>query len=122
MTSEYSERGPEKPTTRQIRADLAGLALDASIAPDKQALIALATKRLEVLDNLSELLGQLAPGGTAPRTALEEINRQARAGDTTTSQVVLDLRHMLSEHYGEWTPTLRQIEGLPPASSEDSKA
>lgn len=119
-----SERynGPEVPTTRELRQNLAGLAMDASMAPDQQTLFAQAAKRLNVLEDLATLLGNLAPGGTAPRTALEEIYRQARAGNTDISPTVLDLQAMLAQHYGEWTPALSKIEGFPPKEEDPESA
>jgi len=75
----------------------------------------LSAEKVMRLGRLSWLLGLLAPGGTAPRTALEQIYIQA--GDNIEeSPIVLDLRHMLHDHWGNWTPALREAEGFPPAS------
>jgi hypothetical protein len=79
------------------------------------AYISEASERLARFDRLQRLIGLLAPGGTAPRTALEQIYIQSGT-DTEESPIVQDLRHMLQEHWGEWTPALREAEGLPPVS------
>ncbi len=77
-----------------------------------------AAERLARFDRLTRLLGLLAPGGTAPRTALEQIYKQSETSDEE-SPVVLDLRAMLHEHWSEWTPALREAEGFPPAETPD---
>ena len=74
-----------------------------------------ASERLARFDRLIRLMGLLAPAGTAPRTALEEIYIQS-ATSAEESPVVLDLREMLAQHWGEWTPALREAEGIPPAT------
>ncbi len=76
-----------------------------------------ARERVARFDRLQRLLGLLAPAGTAPRTALEQIYLQSETS-TDESQIVLDLRAMLEQHWGEWTPALREAEGLPPATEE----
>jgi hypothetical protein len=73
-----------------------------------------AAERLARFDRLTRLLGLLAPAGTAPRTAIEQIYIQSETDDMA-SQVILDLRAMLHGHWGEWTPALREAEGFPPA-------
>ncbi len=82
-----------------------------------EAYISEAADRLARFDRLQRLLGLLAPGGTAPRTAFEQLFIQS-ATDCDESPIVLDLRGMLSQHWGEWTPALREAEGLPPKSFE----
>jgi hypothetical protein len=71
-----------------------------------------AAARIDRLNRLQRLLGQLAPSGTAPRTALEEIYKQS-ADSADRSQIVNDLGEMLEQHWGEWTPALRKAEGFP---------
>lgn len=78
-------------------------------------LFELAAGRLDVLHRLIGHLGLLAPGGTAPRTALEEIYRQSLEGDIRETPAVIALRDMLDPHWGDWSDSLREIEGLPPA-------
>lgn len=73
-----------------------------------------AAERLAQFDRLTRLLGMLAPGGTAPRTALEQIYQQSLTNDDE-SPILLDMRTMLRQHWGEWTPALREAEGFPPA-------
>jgi len=119
------KRGQEKKENRlkgqtdtQIRIGLRGLATDAMRRPNKtgtyeETLLEEAADRLQQFENLSSLLGLLAPAGTAPRTAIEQIYKQS-AYNGDESQIVLDLRQMLSQHWGEWTPALREAEGLPP--------
>lgn len=77
----------------------------------------LSAERVMRLGRLSWLLGMLAPGGTAPRTALEQIYIQA-GENRDESPIVLDLRKMLESHWGEWTPALREAEGLAPAEKQ----
>jgi hypothetical protein len=81
-------------------------------------ILAEAADRVDRFNRLSKLIGLLAPGGTAPRTAFEEIYRQSGTPDVGESPVILDLRHMLHQHWGEWTPALREAEGLPPAEPD----
>jgi hypothetical protein len=81
-------------------------------------LLAEAADRIDRFDRLSRLLGLLAPGGTAPRTALEQVYAQSANLIVEESPIILDLRHMLEQHWGEWTPALREAEGLPPASTD----
>lgn len=76
-----------------------------------------AADRIDRLDRLQKLLGLLAPSGTAPRTALEQIYDQSASGVVEESPILLDLRRMLRSHWGEWTPALREAEGLPPAGT-----
>lgn len=87
---------------------------------DNQDLLEEAANRIERFHRLSRLLGLLAPGGTAPRTALEQIYAQSANPDVEETPIVLDLRHMLQQHWGEWTPALREAEGLPPADADES--
>jgi|GEM_PF-3412826 len=75
-----------------------------------------AAERLARFDRLTRLLGWLAPAGTAPRTAIEQIYIQSET-NAEESQIVLDLRAMLADHWGDWTPALREAEGLPPAET-----
>jgi len=60
-----------------------------------------AANQAERLQRLSKLLGLLAPGGTAPRTALEQLYDQSDVS-TDESPAVLELRRMLQPHWGEW--------------------
>ncbi len=78
-----------------------------------------AADRIERFDRLTRLLGLLAPGGTAPRTALEQIYIQS-ADNSDESPIVLELREILETHWGEWTPAIREAEGLPPIEPEPS--
>jgi len=75
-----------------------------------------ASERLARFDRLTTLLGWLAPAGTAPRTAIEQIYIQSET-NAEESQIVLDLRAMLANHWGDWTPALREAEGLPPSET-----
>jgi hypothetical protein len=89
----------------------------ADMNPIDAAYVQEAADRLARFDRFQRLVGLLAPGGTAPRTALEQIYIQS--GDNADeSPIVLDLRGMLEQHWGEWTPALREAEGLPPAPEE----
>jgi len=72
-----------------------------------------AANRLDKLQNLNKLLGLLAPKGTAPSTALEQIWDQSDSS-SEESPVLLELRSMLESHWGERTPAIRKAEGLPP--------
>lgn len=76
-----------------------------------------AAERLDRFARLQRLIGLLAPGGTAPRAALEQIYVQSDT-NAEESPIVLDLRHMLKQHWGEWTPALREAKGLPPEVAE----
>lgn len=89
----------------------------ADMNPIDAAYVREAADRLARFERLQRLLGLLAPGGTAPRTALEQIYNQS---DTSAdeSPIVLDLRLMLTQHWSEWTPALREAEGLPPETAE----
>lgn len=89
----------------------------ADMNPIDAAYVQEAADRIAHFDRLQRVLGLLAPGGTAPRTALEQIYLQS-ATSSDESPVVLDLRNMLTPHWGEWTPTLRAAEGAPPEASE----
>lgn len=80
--------------------------------PIDAAYVQEAADRLARFDRLQRLLGLLAPAGTAPRTALEQIYIQSET-NTDESQIVLDLRGMLAQHWGDWTPTLGEAEGIP---------
>ena len=88
------------------------------ITPHSKELLDEATKQLERLQRLSEILGKLAPGGTAPRTGLEQLWIQS--GETSDeSPILLEMRSMLASHWGDWTPAIRQAEGLPPIQQEE---
>ena len=89
----------------------------ADMNPIDAAYVREAADRLARFDRLQRILGLLAPAGTAPRTALEQIYIQSETS-ADESPIVLDLRSMLNQHWGEWTPALREAEGLPPAAEE----
>lgn len=72
-----------------------------------------AAKKLDKLQNLNRLFGLLTPGGTAPRTAFEQLWIQSDL-NADESPILLELRTMLEAHWGEWTPAIREAEGLPP--------
>jgi deoxycytidylate deaminase len=97
-----------KMTTRVLKSELLNLDV-----PEYDAVVVEeVAKRLQQFDNLTKILGLLAPGGTAPRTAIEEIYKQS-ADNADESQIILDLRQMLHPQWGEWTPALRKAEGFP---------
>ena len=98
-------------------ANVLRTASDSEPSFDTQSMLGEAADRLARYDRLQRLLGLLAPAGTAPRTAIEQIYLQS-ATDAEESPIVLELRHMLSQHWGEWTPAIREAEGLPPAQPE----
>lgn len=79
-----------------------------------------AAARIEQLDRFQALIGLVAPGGTAPRTALEQIYQQSLAGNNELTQIILDLGNMLYEHWAEWTPALRAAEGFPPENEDET--
>lgn len=105
----------EKPATelsiRELALAVAGLK---EVIPESSEVLDETTKQLERLQRLSEMLGKLAPGGTAPRTAFEQLWIQSD-DNSDESPVLLELREMLTNHWGDWTPALRKAEGLPPA-------
>ena len=72
--------------------------------PDNAALIEAAADRIDRFNRLSRLLGLLAPAGTAPRTALEQIYVQSANPDVEETAIIADLRGMLYTHWAEWTP------------------
>jgi hypothetical protein len=114
--SEQLSQNPEnsKPASELTIPQLA-LALRAlgETMPDGSEIIAESAKKLDQLQNIGKLLGLLAPGGTAPRTAFEQIwDESSSRGDEFP--VLLELRDMLQKHWGEWTPAIREAEGLPP--------
>jgi len=84
--------------------------------PYQTAVLGESAKKLDRLHNINKLLGLLAPGGTAPRTGFEQLWEQA-GENAEESPILLELRHMLSTHWGEWTPALRKAEGLPPVDT-----
>jgi hypothetical protein len=83
------------------------------VLPEQLDVISESAKKLEQLQNLSTLLGLVAPGGSAPRTALEQLWKQS-SDNAEETPVLKEFRSMLSGHHGEWTPALREAEGLPP--------
>ncbi len=105
-----SEQQPSRLTIRDLAREVMALA---EAFPEHTELLSEGAKKIEQLDRLNTLFGLLAPGGTAPRTALEELWRQSEHSKDE-SPTLLDLREMLAEHWADWTPALREIEGLPP--------
>lgn len=108
----------------QIRLALRGLASEQRMRCNPgmpptyhERLLEEAANRLQRLERLATLIGLVAPGGTAPRTAIEELYKQS-AVSAEESPAVLALRTMLQPHWGEWTPTLREAEGMPPEPIE----
>lgn len=83
-------------------------------SPYQSAILAENATKLDKLQNINKLFGLLAPGGTAPRTAIEQLWEQSDS-NADESPILLELRSMLAEHWGEWTPAIRKAEGLPPA-------
>ena len=83
------------------------------VSPYQSAILAENATKLDKLQNINKLFGLLAPGGTAPRTGFEQLWEQA-SENAEESPILLELRHMLASHWGEWTPALRKAEGLPP--------
>ena len=117
--SAFTTSMAEHATNSELPSELSHTELAAKLRdtdkPD-DALLQAAADQLERLARLTTLLGMLAPGGTAPRTALEQIYAQsADPASNPESPIVLDLRKMLQEHWADWTPALREAEGLPPA-------
>lgn len=105
------ERQPGELTTGQLALALIAIA---ETLPEHVDLLQESANRLQQLQNLSQILGLLAPGGTAPRTALEQLFLQSKEnGDE--SPIVLEARGMLEQHWGDWTPAIRKAEGLPQA-------
>ena len=80
--------------------------------PGESEVIIEAAKKLDKLQNLNKLFGLLAPAGTAPRTAIERLWEQSDL-NAEESPILLELRAMLERHWGEWTPAIREAEGLP---------
>lgn len=115
---------PRTPESDRAPRDLNGAQLAIALRalgdrlPDGTAIVYEAAARVERLQNLSKLLGRLAPGGTAPRTALEHIWDRAETS-SEVDPVLLELSAMLEKHYGEWTPAIREVEGLPPKDSDE---
>lgn len=106
------EKKPSELTIPQLALALKALG---ETVQDESGIITEAVAKLEKLQNINKLLGLLAPGGTAPRTALEEIWKQAD-NNGNESPVLQELRSMLTAHWGEWTPAIRKAEGIPPKS------
>lgn len=119
------ENEPQNPladrTDTQIRLGLRRLAADEHMRRNPHVTWALhdenlleeAANRIQRYQNLSRLLGQLAPAGTAPRTALEQLYAQS-ATNADESPILLELRGMLAQHYEEWTPAIAEAEGVTP--------
>lgn len=108
---------PPTPETEQRVSDLTigelalKVAMLAEFAPHKEALIVEAAKQLGRLNNLTVLISDLAPSGTAPRTALDQLWRQAESNSGESASVI-ELRRMLKQHWGEWTLELAQAAGF----------
>lgn len=115
ISSTKREKAPSEMSLRELA--LAVTVLKETL-PEQIELIEATVAKLNQMQRLSELLGKLAPGGTAPRTALEQIWKQSET-DSDESPILLELREMLSQHWGDWKPALRDAEGLPPAESSD---
>lgn len=109
----------EKPASELSIRELA-LAVTAlkETVPESGELLDETTRQLERLQRLSEILGKLAPAGTAPRTGFEQLWIQS-GENSDESPVLLELCAMLTNHWGEWTPALREAEGLPPIKQEE---
>lgn len=86
-------------------------------SPYQTAILEEVTTKVDRLQNLNKLFGKLAPAGTAPRTALEQLWDQS-AKNSDDSDALLELRAMLESHWGNWTPAIRSAEGLPPVEPE----
>jgi len=102
----------------QIRLGLRGLAGDERLRREtdtpptySERLLEEAANRIQRLENLTRLFGLLAPGGTAPRTALEQLYVQS-ATSADASPMVEEMRRMLEPCYGSWTPVLAEAEGI----------
>ena len=100
----------------ELARELTERSLD-DMNPIDAAYVSEAADRLARFDRLQRLWGLLAPAGTAPRTALEQIYIQSDT-NADESPIIFDLRTMLSQHWGDWTPALREAEGLPPEPAE----
>jgi len=115
-----AEQLPQTPETTKPASELTipqlALALRAlsETMPDESGVIAEAAKKLDKLQNINKLLGLLAPAGTAPRTAIGQLWEQSDE-NADESPILLELRAILAQHWGEWTPAIREAEGLPPA-------
>lgn len=114
-----NEQQPHTPEIKKPASELTipqlALALRAlgETMTEGSEIIVEAAIKLDKLQNINKLFGLLAPGGTAPRTALEQLWDQSDL-NSDESPIALELRHMLSSHWGEWTPAIREAEGLPP--------
>jgi hypothetical protein len=114
--TEHASQNPEytKPSNELTIPQLAmALRALAETMPAESSIITEAAKKLDKLQNINKLLGLLAPGGTAPRTAIEQLWNQSDL-NAEKSPILLELRAMLAVHYGDWTPAIREAEGLPP--------
>lgn len=118
MTEMYRHTNPEKPASELNIRELA-LAVIAlkETAPESHELLDVTVRELERLQRLNVLLGMLAPGGTAPRTGVEQLWIQA-ADNSDESPVLHEIRMMLKQHWGDWTPAIREADGLPPIQQQ----
>src|SRR4051812_35174246 len=122
MSGTSPENDKSLPSAELSEKQLANqLRVAAASGQDSELLIE-AADRIDTFQRFVTLVELLAPAGTAPRTAFEQIYQQSKGSDAEASPVVLDLRHMLKQHWGDWTPALREAEGLPPivASTEET--
>ena len=110
MPRTSSEKQPKDMTIRQLALAITALA---ETMPEHTALLSESVKKLNQLQNLSQILGLLAPGGTAPRTGFEQLWVQS-AENAEASPILLELRDMLHQHWGDWPPAIREAEGFPP--------
>lgn len=104
------EKSPKELSMRELA--LAIFAMGETF-PEHAELLRESAAKLLQLQRLNELLGMLAPGGTAPRTGFEQLWIQSE-DNSDESPILLELRNMLNEHWGDWTPAIREAEGLPP--------
>lgn len=113
MTDKFSSHNETEKKPSELSITQLAMAVRAvqETYPDNSELLAEAANKLEQLQNMNMLLGLLAPGGTAPRTALEEICNQS-GSSAEEFPALLELRKMLATHWGEWTPALREAAGF----------
>jgi|GEM_PF-3311654 hypothetical protein len=116
-----SDRGDRPASELGIRELALKVAALTEFAPEQEDLIIEAAKQLGRLNNLALLLGMLAPAGTAPRTAIEQLWIQAGEEDPDESPILLELREMLRNHWADWKPAIREAEGFPPKETNSDE-